>query len=230
MSRRGLLAYLTFVLAALADLALLRLEPSLRVYSKPLLMPLLMAAYFSEVGAGNGQSKVLLSALLFSWIGDLLLMFDGRSSAFFIGGLSSFLFAHVLYIAYLTGIRSDRPSYLKSRPLMLLVVAVFVFELLYILWPKLGGMRIPVTVYAVVIGTMLGCALWQYGRLENRTAWAFIAGAVLFVTSDSLLAINRFSHPLPSGGILVMATYCLAQFMLVRGSVLHLTGSGSEPS
>ena len=228
MSSNRLVRYLPFALAVLLDLAFIGIDPSLRIFSKPLLMPLLMAAYFSDVGAAKGQSKVLLAALLFSWIGDVLLMFDGRSSAFFICGLSSFLFAHVLYIAYFTGIRSDRPSYLKSRPVMLLAVVAYVFELLYILWPKLGGMRVPVTVYAIVIGTMLGCALWQYGRLDTRTAWSFISGAMFFVISDTLLAINRFSHPLPGGGFLVMSTYCLAQFLLARGSVLHLTGSQSK--
>lgn len=228
MSRSGPLAYLPFILAALADLALLRLEPSLRIYSKPLLMPLLMAAYLRETGSQRRNRTVFLSALFFSWIGDVLLMFDGRSPGFFIGGLSSFLLAHILYIAYFIGIRSDKSSYFKSRPLMLLVVAVFVFELLFNLWPDLGGMRLPVTVYGVVIGTMLGCALWQYGRLENRTARSFIAGAMFFVVSDSLLAINRFSHPTPAGGVLVMATYCLAQLLLVRGSVLHLSAEASK--
>jgi uncharacterized membrane protein YhhN len=51
---------------------------------------------------------------------------------------------------------------------------------------------------------------------------------MFFVISDTLLAINRFSHPLPKGGFLVMSTYCLAQFLLARGSVLHLTGSQSK--
>jgi uncharacterized membrane protein YhhN len=225
---KGSIAYLLYALAAAVDLVFIGTDPSMRLYSKPLLMPLLMAAYAWETGPQGRSRSIFLSALFFSWVGDVLLMFDGRSPAFFICGLSSFLFAHVLYIAYLTGIRSNRPSYLKSRPVMLLAVLAYVFELLYILWPKLGGMRIPVTVYAIVIGTMLGCALWQYGRLDTRTAWSFISGAMFFVISDTLLAINRFSHPIPAGGFLVMSTYCLAQFMLVRGSVLHLTGTGSK--
>ncbi len=215
--------------AVLLDLILVETNPTLRLYSKPLLMPLLMAAYVSEAGFRGRHQRFLLSALFLSWLGDVLLMFDGRSSGFFIAGLSSFLLAHVVYIAYFLGIRSDRTSYLKTRPVMLLVVVVYVIELLYILWPRLGGMRLPVTVYGIVIGTMLACALWQYGRLENRTAWSFISGAMFFVISDSLLAINRFAHPTPAGGILVMATYCLAQFMLARGSVRHLTTPDVKP-
>jgi uncharacterized membrane protein YhhN len=227
---KGTSAYILFALAAAVDLVFIETDPSLRLYSKPLLMPLLMAAYAWETGLKGRSRSIFLSALFFSWVGDVLLMFDGRSSAFFICGLSSFLFAHVLYIAYFTGIRSESPSYLKSRPVMLLAVVAYVFELMYILWPKLGGMRIPVTVYAIVIGTMLGCALWQYGRLDTRTAWSFISGAMFFVISDTLLAINRFSHPIPAGGFLVMSTYCLAQFLLTRGSVRHLAASGSDKS
>jgi uncharacterized membrane protein YhhN len=223
MNRRIPAGYLPYLLAVLLDLFLVHTDPSLRLYSKPLLMPLLMAAYVSEVGFRGRYQRLLLAALSLSWLGDVLLMFDGRSSGFFIGGLTSFLSAHVAYIAYFLGIHSDRTSYLKTRPVMLLVVVVFVIELLYILWPRLGGMRLPVTVYGIVIGTMLACAWWQYGRLENRTAWSFIAGAMFFVISDSLLAINRFAHPTPAGGLLVMATYCMAQYMLARGSVRHLT-------
>ena len=229
MSRRGFPGYLPFLVAVLFDLFLVHSAPSLRLYSKPLLMPLLVAAYVSQVGFRGRHQRLLLAGLSLSWLGDVLLMFDGRSSGFFMGGLSAFLLAHLAYIAYFLGIRSDRASYLKSRPVMLLVVVVYVIELLYILWPRLGGMRLPVTVYAIVIGSMLACALWQYGRLENRTAWTFIAGAMLFVISDSLLAINRFAHPTPAGGPLVMATYCMAQFMLARGSVRHLKQSVSEP-
>lgn len=226
---RGSIGYLPFILAVAIDLAFTATAPSLRLYSKPLLMPLLMAGYVSEAGYKGRYQRLLLSALSLSWLGDVLLMFDGRSTAFFIGGLCSFLLAHILYIAYFLGIGSDKPSYLKSRPVMLLVVVVYVIELLYVLWPHLGGMRLPVTIYGIVIGTMLACALWQYGRLENGTAWSFIAGALFFVVSDSLLAINRFAHPTPAGGILVMATYCLAQFMLARGSVRHLTHPVSKP-
>ena len=108
---------------------------------------------------------------------------------------------------------------------MLLAVLVYVIELLYILWPYLGGMKLPVVVYACVIGTMLAFALWQFGKLEKKTSLLFIGGAVFFVISDSLLAISKFKVHFPLSGILIMFTYCLAQYLLARGSARHLETS-----
>jgi uncharacterized membrane protein YhhN len=47
----------------------------------------------------------------------------------------------------------------------------------------------------------------------------FVAGALLFVCSDSLLAINKFGQPFRFAGLLIMFTYCLAQFLIVWGVV-----------
>ena len=41
--------------------------------------------------------------------------------------------------------------------------------------------------------------------------WLGLVGAVLFLASDSLLAIHRFVSPLPASDLLVMGTYWGAQ-------------------
>ena len=45
----------------------------------------------------------------------------------------------------------------------------------------------------------------------------FIPGAILFVLSDGLLAINKFNLQDPKMDIFVMLTYGLAQLYLVMG-------------
>lgn len=228
MQQNVRLAYLLFGLASLADILCLQFFPDQRILTKPLLIPLLMVAYHLETRPAPKLSRILLLALLFSWIGDVLLLFDKMDPVFFMGGLLGFLAAHVTYIVYFNRIRSNRSSFLKKRPVMLLAVMVYVFELLYILWPDLGGMRIPVLVYALVIGTMLSFALWQYGKLDEGIAVLFIAGAAFFVLSDTLLAINKFKRELPFAGILIMSTYLLAQYLLARGSARHLRQSAES--
>lgn len=111
---------------------------------------------------------------------------------------------------------------------MLLAVVVFVFELLYLLWPGLGSMAGPVTVYAIIIGLMLAFAGWQYGKLSDRTALFFMAGALSFVFSDAMLAIARFRFQFAYSGTLVMFTYCMAQFLIVKGSAEHIRESTSQ--
>jgi uncharacterized membrane protein YhhN len=75
---------------------------------------------------------------------------------------------------------------------------------------------------------MLAFALWQYGKIDQRAALLFISGAMLFVLSDSLLAINRFRIGFTGAGTWVMLTYCLAQFLLARGSIRHLQQKPAE--
>jgi uncharacterized membrane protein YhhN len=105
---------------------------------------------------------------------------------------------------------------------MLLAIIAYVIELMYILWPYLGEMKVPVLIYGSVIGVMLACALWQIGKLDKKAAILFAAGAAFFVLSDSLLAINKFRSSFNYAGIAIMLTYCLAQYLLTRGSARHL--------
>jgi uncharacterized membrane protein YhhN len=170
---------------------------TLRYFSKPLIIPLLATIY------------------IFSWVGDVLLQMPNL----FVPGLLSFLTAHVFYIIYFAKTKSDQHSFFKLRPIMLIAVMAYLVEFIYILWPTLGPMRIPVLIYGITISTMLSAALWQYQKLENKTALYFIIGATLFVTSDSLLALNMFKENFSMAGILIMSTYILAQLFIVLGAI-----------
>ena len=43
-------------------------------------------------------------------------------------------------------------------------------------------------------------------------------GALLFVISDSVLAINKFYQPFEVAGVIIMLTYGLAQLFIVEGA------------
>ena len=189
---------------------------SLRYISKPLIIPLLGAIYltYQQPKASFFKDNILLG-LVFSWIGDVLLQMPNL----FVPGLLSFLMAHVFYIIYFAKTKSDQNSFFKLRPIMLIAVMAYLVEFMYILWPTLGKMRIPVLIYGITISTMLSAALWQYQKLENKTALYFIIGATLFVTSDSLLALNMFKESFSMAGILIMSTYILAQLFIVLGAI-----------
>jgi uncharacterized membrane protein YhhN len=223
MNKLSRIIFFIFGLAVATDLFIgSRDLQGWRIVSKSLLMPLLAAAYYYDTRPLNAYSKLFLTALFFSWCGDVLLLFDRTGELFFMAGLVCFLTAHLLYIRYFLNIKSAQESYLRKRPLLYLAVVAYLAELLYVLWPTLGGMKIPVLLYGIIISTMLGVALWQYRRVSDHTAILFIAGAILFVVSDSLLALNKFREPISYAGIGIMLTYCLAQFFLARGSASHL--------
>lgn len=171
--------------------------------TKSLLIPLLA---WGLVGSAWGKVKWVWIALFFSWLGDVLLMLPYD---LFVFGLASFLLAHVFYVRHFWSVW-DRSAF-PFQPLYLIGVLVYLIGLLYLLFPVLGAMQVPVIVYGAVISAMLLLAL-QTDRLGYRL------GALLFVLSDSILAINKFHTPIPFAALLVMSTYGLAQYYLVKES------------
>jgi uncharacterized membrane protein YhhN len=77
----------------------------------------------------------------------------------------------------------------------------------------------PVMVYATVICTMLLCSLHIFLKVNKPANILYLLGAALFVLSDSLLAINKFYQPFAFAGILIMLTYCAAQYFIVTGFI-----------
>jgi uncharacterized membrane protein YhhN len=187
---------------------------------KPLLMPCLLFLFFKETNLASGTgSRLLVVGLIFCWLGDVLLMFEYIDPIFFILGLAGFLFGHIFYIFYFNKL-SSAPQKLKEKKLLILLpVVLYVLLLLYILYPSLGDLKIPVIIYSIVLASMLSTALWQGQKIDSAMAKLFIAGAISFVLSDSLLALNKFFHPFSAAGFLIMFTYCLAQYLIVLGGI-----------
>ena len=82
-------------------------------------------------------------------------------------------------------------------------------------------MKIPVMIYAMVLIVMVMNAVFRYGRTPLVSFWLVVVGALLFMASDSILAINKFYAAIPSSGPLIMITYITAQFLIVVGIIKH---------
>lgn len=187
--------------------------------SKPLLIPCLMALLGKETNFTKEKNVLLmLTGLFLGWLGDVLLMFDSNP-LFFILGLVGFLCGHLFYIFYFKNIPSSYTKTTRQGFLFLLPVSMYVAGLLYLLYPFIGALKVPVTAYAIVLGAMLCMALWQYYKIDFQTALLFIAGAICFVVSDSVLAINKFYHSFSVAGFIIMTTYCTAQYLIVLGAI-----------
>jgi len=112
----------------------------------------------------------------------------------------------------------------KSNPWLLVAVVVYYAALINLLSPYLFDMKIPVLVYGVVISFMFMLAMHML-FIKNKTAGQWMmAGALLFVMSDSILAINKFYQPFEAAGVLIMLTYGLAQFFIVQGAIKYIRG------
>lgn len=194
-------------------------QQMLQIVTKPLLMPILIALLLAATRSSRARNLFIL-ALVFSFAGDVFLLFEFANPALFVPGLLCFLITHILYIVYFVNIKPARISLLKTAPWLWPLLLLYVGGLLYLLYPGLGALKIPVTVYALVITGMLLASLHIYKRVNPTAGKHFILGALLFVISDSLLAVNKFYAVLPFS-FLVMVTYCFAQYFLVKGFIRH---------
>lgn len=196
-------------------------QNQLQFISKCLLMPPLMMYAWAGFGKNTALLPLLLMALVFSWGGDITLLFQEKKEIFFMIGLGSFLLAHVFYILLFHKIRVTEK--IPSKAVYLLIVALYYGGLMVFLNPWLGSLKIPVSVYGIVISFMFMLAM-HLTHMQNKKAglWILI-GALLFVLSDSTLAVNRFYQPFDMAGLVIMSTYGLAQFAIVTGVIRYKT-------
>jgi uncharacterized membrane protein YhhN len=180
-------------------------EASLHLVTKPLLMPSLLA-WFLTVAPRSRLRTLVGVGLAWSWLGDLGLMPDGE--VWFLAGLGAFLVAQLTYAVAFWPARADS---LLSRPLLALPYLAVLVGLLVLLWDHLGDLRLPVSVYAVVIVTMAVLATGINATVAT--------GAALFVVSDALIALDTVAGlvQLPAHGFWVMLTYLAAQLLIAVG-------------
>ena len=208
------------MISAVADIAGIAFNITWLHYSfKPLLLPLLLLAALTGTSKSAKSKKLFIAALFFSWAGDMFLLFESENNLFFIFGLASFLTTHILYIVYFLSIRSSATSLLKKQPWLIALVLLYGVSLVWLLFPSLGDLKVPVIIYAAVICTMLLCSMHVFYKANKNAAALFVAGALLFVISDSLLAVNKFYTPFAYAGVCIMLTYCVAQYFIVTGFI-----------
>lgn len=191
---------------------------------KPLIVPSLAALYFQNV---NSKNALFAIALFFCWAGDVFLLFDHLNELFFMGGLASFLVAHILLFFLYGKLRITKGERAglngPQRARLSFPVILGGTGLISVLYPTLGGLKIPVIIYAVALMLMVLQSIYRYGFTSSQSFWNVCIGALLFMLSDSLLAINKFYQPIAYAGILVIATYMAALYFIVRGVIAHET-------
>ena len=78
-------------------------------------------------------------------------------------------------------------------------------------------MLIPVLFYMLTILTMSTAAYLRKGSVHKISYNLVLLGAVLFMVSDSILALNKFYKPLAFSHVSIMFTYAIAQLCIVLG-------------
>ena len=186
---------------------------------KSLIIPVLIVLFLVNIRpAGNVLHWFFLAALIFSWLGDVLLDIPKSAGDFFIPGLLSFLSAHIMYLTLF--FKTPGPGLINwKRIYLLLPVICYGVLLVCYLYPGLGLMRLPVILYASAILIMVTSTINRFRKVNRLSYYLVLAGSVLFLVSDSGIAISRFHHYFKGSSLFIMSTYIMAQLLIVAGYI-----------
>ena len=210
----------TLLLPAAALSALLAIAgnlfalPALVFVFKPATTLLIIAWAWPRGADAPPVRRWIRAGLWLSLAGDVFLMWPQG----FLPGLVSFLLAHLAYIAAFT-----RELRLGARWPPFALYAAVAAVLLARLWPGVpAALQWPVLAYVACLATMAAQAgtVWLAARGTPGEGAGHRAalGGLLFMTSDALLAFNKFDAPLPLASLWILATYWTAQG-LIAGSM-----------
>lgn len=175
-----------------------------------------IAFFFIFFAEKNSANRILGVGFIFSAFGDIFLELDRVN--FFIHGLGAFLIAHIFYsIAFFKKSNISKLKWWKS-----LIPILFTGAVCILIYPNLGKLTIPVLLYISVITIMALTASIH----ENEKSITYY-GALVFMVSDSLIAINKFLYAIPNITYLTITTYYLGHYLMAHG---NFSGRKIKPS
>lgn len=187
-----------------------------RSVTKLLLVPLLITHLLLQQSVCNWKIRPVYG-LFFSFLGDALLIGEGAS--FFLSGMIAFVLAHLNYSYFFLQLHPVKKETKQVFVMSLILMLLFSSAVYYFLDGYLGSYQVPVLFYMLFISLMASLAIHTFTHkpFKSIAVKYFIPGAVLFVISDAILALNLFRFHEKGLEIAVMLTYGFAQFFLTKG-------------
>ena len=183
---------------------------------KPLLMISLSIFYYLNIQTKSSRfNRFILLGLIFSIGGDTFLMFQG--SQFFMAGLGCFLVTHIFYILGFQHYQKTKRGFMNHKKWLIAPFVLYLFGMLFYLWNDLNDLKIPVVIYSAVICLMAITALNLKNKLPSTVFYTLFSGVLLFLFSDSVIALNKFGGEglqIPYPRIVIMCTYIIAQLLI----------------
>lgn len=201
-----------------------RKNDALRNPTKPVILLAILGMYLEWAHyRGSDPSVLLVGALIFSWLGDMLLIPKGVKW-FTIGGIM-FWISHFLFIF----------TYWKSgvvfpaiSPVLIVLIALVYFASATFSFTKLKkslprALFVPMYLYLLTNGAMNSWAWYRLlsGNCSFASGLITAIGALLFFVSDTSLFFVRFDKNSPiKSHFIVMLTYSIGECMIVLGLML----------
>lgn len=199
--------WLAISLSALLHITAAYRGPKWQFYLfKPFTMVILLFVAW-QTGLDSFYHQAIFTGLVLSVFGDIFLMLPKDR---FIQGLVSFLLAHIAYsLAFWSQLNGSMVWWI---PAMLFGGGIIVFLLLL---PSLGTLIVPVAVYIAVIVQMTWAAGEFWLTVGSTAGLLAFIGSLVFILSDTVLAVDRFRGPFKPSVTIIMSSYYLAQSLFV---------------
>jgi uncharacterized membrane protein YhhN len=212
--------WIVMVLFAFSTIGILIAEINdsqrIRYFAKPLLMPLLAVFYYMNA---YQVSPLLITALVFSFVGDVCLLWN-QKKLLFAAGLISFFITQLMYTIFM----SSNIEWMLLQPSVVyggIAAYIGLGGVVYgFLFRHLNEMKIPVLVYILGLISMSFLCLLYMTQNEGVASWMPFIGSLFFILSDSMLAFHSFKAKISKGGVYIMATYLFAQILIICGFIL----------
>lgn len=192
---------------------------ALHTFSKPLIMPLLIAAVINDINLRKTfvtVHAILLFAILLYWAGDTVVMINQNIS--FVAALGLLLLGMIVSI-YCFVISSEK---FKLKPLLAIPYLAYGTIFYLVLRPYLGDFSSATTVFSLIMVSMPFVAHCRKGHTTARSfSWVLI-GSIILLVSNSIAGIDRFG--LVSNtftAVTSISTYAVAHWLMVNGILLH---------
>ncbi|MCR4563625.1 MAG: lysoplasmalogenase [Clostridiales bacterium] len=189
-------------------------DTKLRNITKPFILLSLLGFYV--LSARNVYWEIVL-ALIFSWLGDVLLMPKGTK--WFTAGGIAFMISHGFFIAGYC-----REIDFSAIPVWLIVIlAVFFVSAVTFIFSKLKAylpkpLFYPMFLYLLINGAMNCFAIFRLAGNPVQATVITAVGAALFFISDTSLFFVRFNKDSRlKTHFIVMLTYSIGEFLIVLG-------------
>ncbi len=190
-----------------------------RFATKPFLV-LSLALYYAC--SAVSVNWLMLAALAGGWLGDIFLMIPDpqKTRRWFRPGLAAFLLGHVFYIAVFAsyaGNAGNVPAWGWCALPVYLAAGAVGFRLIA---PHAGKMRPAIVAYIVIIVLMGAATVLPLGAVRLQGALLAMAGALVFMVSDTVNAYNKFAREITHERLYTMSTYLGGQFLIVQGYLM----------
>lgn len=194
----------------------------LAFFTKPLLMPLLLATFLTALAAAGGDIPriwILITTLLLYMAGDIFLLFpqkDEETPPLFLIGMGAFMVGHIGYMAWFLTFTGWNSLDWQAMG----IVSVVIMTILVPFCKKVLASKLPqapgLCAYAILIGVFGVCIASSWGSGPVAGTVIALAGAAFYSLSDSLIAMDKIGKHV-AGDDAIMATYLLANVLLLTG-------------